>query len=133
MFLWKFQITDFYEYIPCKMSKWKAYQYISNYYSDKTVSFLGKVNNRGNSYVNSRTTYLTTLYKEKESLRKEANYYYYQGWRETPGWGLHYKHLKASSVELYSKYSSYPKILVKYNNWKLKTHSLLKDESIKSN
>lgn len=126
MFLWKFKVTDFYEYIPCKVSKWKAYQYISNKYSDKTVSFLGKVNNKGNSYVNSRTAYFTTLYKEIESLQK-PNYYYYQGYRETPGWGLQYKHLRAASAKFYSKFSEYPNILIVNNNWKLKTYNLLKE------
>lgn len=121
MFLWKFELKGNYKYkkywyAPCKVSKWKAYQYISNEYPDETISSIGKINNKGNSYVNDRTTYLSNLFTEIDSLKKEAKYYYYQGWRETPGWGLHYKHLRAASTRLCNTYNNYPKILVANNS-----------------
>lgn len=127
MFLWMFQITDFYEYIPCKISKWKAYQYLSKKYTNKTVTFLGKINNKGYTYVNNRTLYLTNLFKEIESLKKEANYYRIQGWKENPGWGLYHKHLTESITEIYNRLYKYPKILIVNNSWKLKIHSLIKE------
>lgn len=127
MFLWMFQITDFYKYIPCNISKWKAYQYLSKEYPNKTVIFLGKINNKGDAYVNNRTLYLTNLFKKIESVKKEANCYRTQGWKETPGWGLHHKDLTKSITELYTKLYGYPKILIVYNSWKLKTHNLIKE------
>jgi len=130
MFLWKFQlIGNFtyksYWYCSCKVSKWKAYQYISKEYPNCKIVFLGKMNNKGSNYVLKRSQELNNIYKEIIELKHQADYYRKQGWKETPDFKLHYKYFTSYYYKLSNLLYNYPRILTNYNNWQLKTQNLL--------